>query len=148
MARIATPAWAKAAGKQYSLAAYGHRASRRLYSRGTATKCWKARCGSVRTIIRQMCKELGVQILSGVLSREHVHMFVDIPPHVAVRDFARRVKGRSSQRSNLSRSARPPGPLDLARAPRKLIFSSRQMPPIDGFRNARQFCTESEADPD
>jgi len=22
------------------------------------------------------------------------------------------------------------------------------MPPIDGFRNARQFCTESEADPD
>jgi len=44
------------------------------------------------------------------------------------------------QRSNLSRSARPPGPLDLAQAPRKLIFSSRQMPPIDGFRNARQFC--------
>jgi hypothetical protein len=35
----------------------------------------------------------------------------------------------------------------LAQAPRKLIFSSRQMPPIDGFRNARQFCTESEADP-
>lgn len=33
MARIATPAWAKAAGKQYSLAAYGHRASRRLYVR-------------------------------------------------------------------------------------------------------------------
>jgi REP element-mobilizing transposase RayT len=99
----------------------------------------------IRTIIRQVCKELGV--LSGVLSREHVHMFVEIPPHIAVRDFARRVKGRSSQRSNLSRSARPPGPLDLARAPTKLIFSSRQMPPIDGFRNARQFCTESEADP-
>jgi REP element-mobilizing transposase RayT len=98
----------------------------------------------IRTIIRQVCKELGVQILCGVLSREHVHMFVEIPPHIAVRDFARRVKGRSSQRSNLSCSARPPGPLDLARAPRKLIFSSRQMPPIDGFRNARQFCTESE----
>jgi hypothetical protein len=77
----------------------------------------------IRTIIRQVCKELGVQILSGVLSREHVHMFVEIPPHIAVRNFARRVKGRSSQRSNLSRSARPPGPLDLARAPRKLIFS-------------------------
>src|SRR5256885_15151770 len=50
----------------------------------------------VRTIIRQVCKELGVQIVSGVLSREHVHMFVEIPPHIAVSDFVRRVKGRSS----------------------------------------------------
>ena len=30
----------------------------------------------IRTIIRQVCKELGVQIVSGVLSREHVHIFV------------------------------------------------------------------------
>src|SRR5439155_16168827 len=37
-----------------------------------------------------------VQIVSGVLSREHVHMFVEIPPHIAVSDFVRRVKGRSS----------------------------------------------------
>ena len=40
----------------------------------------------------------GVQIVSGVLSREHVHMFVEIPPHIAVSDFVRRVKGRSSHR--------------------------------------------------
>ena len=33
----------------------------------------------IRTIIRQVCRELGVQIVSGVLSREHVHMFVEIP---------------------------------------------------------------------
>ena len=50
----------------------------------------------IRTIIRQVCKELGVQIVSGVLSREHVHMFVEIPAHIAVSDFVRRVKGRSS----------------------------------------------------
>src|ERR1035441_383742 len=49
----------------------------------------------IRTIIRQVCKKLGVQIVSGVLSREHVHMFVEIPPHIAVSDFVRRVKGRS-----------------------------------------------------
>jgi REP-associated tyrosine transposase len=48
----------------------------------------------IRTIIRQVCKELGVQIVSGVLSREHVHIFVEIPPHIAVSDFVRRVKGR------------------------------------------------------
>ena len=52
----------------------------------------------IRTIIRQVCKELGVQIVSGVLSREHVHMFVEIPPHLAVSDFVRRVKGQSSHR--------------------------------------------------
>ena len=47
--------------------------------------------------------------------------------------------GRSPKRPNLSRSTRPPGPSDLARAPRMLISSSRQMPPIDAMRNARQF---------
>src|ERR1700730_7479210 len=41
-------------------------------------------------------QRLGVQIVSGVLSREHVHMFVEIPPHIAVSDFVRRVKGHSS----------------------------------------------------
>ena len=37
----------------------------------------------VRTIIKQVCSELGVEIVSGVLSADHVHMFVDIPPHIA-----------------------------------------------------------------
>ncbi|MGH6841641.1 MAG: IS200/IS605 family transposase [Methylocella sp.] len=41
----------------------------------------------IRAIIRQVCKDLGAKIVSGVLSREHVHMFVEIPPHIAVRDF-------------------------------------------------------------
>ena len=62
-----------------------------------ATRCWKARCGSGYERLSGSCaKELGVQIVSGVLSREHVHMFVEIPPHIAVSDFVRRVKGRSS----------------------------------------------------
>jgi hypothetical protein len=43
-------------------------------------------------------KELGVQIVSGVSSREHVHVLVEIPPQIAVSDVARRVKGRSSHR--------------------------------------------------
>ena len=52
----------------------------------------------VREIIRQVCDELGVKIINGALSRDHVHMFVEIPPHIAVSDFVRRVKGRSSHR--------------------------------------------------
>ncbi len=50
----------------------------------------------VRTIIRQVCEQMGVDIIKGVLSTDHVHMFVEIPPHISVSDFVQRVKGRSS----------------------------------------------------
>tara|TARA_R110000772_G_scaffold31812_8_gene78222 strand:- start:1708 stop:1902 length:195 start_codon:yes stop_codon:yes gene_type:complete len=46
----------------------------------------------VREIIRQMCGEFGVTIVNGVLPRDHVHMFIEIPPHVAISDFVRRTK--------------------------------------------------------
>lgn len=36
----------------------------------------------IRTLIRQTCNELGVHIEKGVLSTDHVHMFVSVPPHV------------------------------------------------------------------
>ena len=52
----------------------------------------------VRAIIKQVCDEMGVTIVNGALSRDHVHMFVEIPPHVSVSDFVRRAKGRSSRK--------------------------------------------------
>ncbi len=52
----------------------------------------------VRDIIRQVCGEMGVTIISGALSRDHVHLFVDIPPHICVSEFVQRAKGRSSRR--------------------------------------------------
>jgi len=52
----------------------------------------------VREIIRQVCAEMGVTIINGALSRDHVHLFVEIPPHVSVSDFVRRAKGRSSRK--------------------------------------------------
>ena len=48
------------------------------------------------------------------------------------------------QRSNLSRSAQRPGPLDLAQAPRMQIFSCRSMPRLS---QCRLICTEIEAEP-
>ncbi len=50
----------------------------------------------VREIIRQVCAENGVDIIKGVLSSDHVHMFVSIPPKLSVSDFMRKMKGRSS----------------------------------------------------
>ena len=52
----------------------------------------------VRDIIRQVCAELGVTILKGVLSTDHVHMLVSVPPQHAISDVVRRVKGRSSRK--------------------------------------------------
>ena len=49
-----------------------------------------------RDICRQVCVENGVEILHGVLSRDHVHMFVSVPPKVAIADLVRKMKGRSS----------------------------------------------------
>src|SRR3546814_17655849 len=49
----------------------------------------------VREIIKQVCDELGVTIVNGVLSHDPVHMFVDIPPYLAVSNFVRRPQGRS-----------------------------------------------------
>ncbi len=50
----------------------------------------------IRTLIRQTCNELGVHIEKGVLSTDHVHMFVSVPPHVPISKVMQRVKGRSS----------------------------------------------------
>ncbi len=52
----------------------------------------------VRDIIRQVCAENGVDIIRGVLSSDHVHMFVSIPPKLAVSDLMRLMKGRSSHK--------------------------------------------------
>ena len=50
----------------------------------------------VREIVRQVCAENGVEILKGVVSSDHVHIFVSIPPKLAVSDLMRRIKGRAA----------------------------------------------------
>ncbi len=52
----------------------------------------------IREIIRQACNEMGVTIVKGVLSKDHVHMMVSIPPNRSVSDVVRRMKGRSSHK--------------------------------------------------
>ncbi|WP_277815910.1 transposase, partial [Roseovarius sp. A46] len=41
-------------------------------------------------------RENEVDILRGVLSSDHVHMFVSVPPKLAISDLVRKMKGRSS----------------------------------------------------
>lgn len=39
-----------------------------------------------------------IRIVNGVLSAEHIHLFVEIPPHVCVSNFVKIAKGRSSRK--------------------------------------------------
>ena len=52
----------------------------------------------VREICLQVCAENGVEIIHGVLSSDHVHMFVSVPPKLAISDLMRLMKGRSSHK--------------------------------------------------
>ena len=51
-----------------------------------------------RDIIAQVADELGVKIVDGVVSKDHLHLFVSIPPHISVSEFVKKAKGRSSRK--------------------------------------------------
>lgn len=52
----------------------------------------------LREVIGQTCAELDVQIIKGVLAPDHVHMFINVPPKLALAMVIQRIKGRSSRR--------------------------------------------------
>ncbi len=52
----------------------------------------------VREIVAQVAEEKEVKIINGVLSADHIHVFASIPPYLAVSEFVKLVKGRSSRK--------------------------------------------------
>ncbi len=52
----------------------------------------------VRDLIREICKSLDVEILKGHVSKDHVHLFVSIPPQLSVSKMVGRVKGKTSRK--------------------------------------------------
>lgn len=50
----------------------------------------------IRELVRQICKEHEVEILRGHVSKDHVHMFVSVPPHLAISKLVQYLKGKSS----------------------------------------------------
>jgi putative transposase len=55
----------------------------------------------IREIIVQTCAEMGVHIVQAVLGQDHVHMFLSIPPKLALSNVMQRIKGRWSRRIQL-----------------------------------------------
>lgn len=52
-----------------------------------------------RELVRQTSERFEIQILRGVVSKDHVHILVSAPPDISPSDIMRRVKGRVSQKN-------------------------------------------------
>lgn len=52
----------------------------------------------VRELIAQVAEEMGIKVVNGVISADHIHVFVEIPPHLSVSEFVKIAKGRSSRK--------------------------------------------------
>lgn len=50
-----------------------------------------------RELIRQTCDTLDIQILKGVVSKDHVHLHVSYPPKLSVSEILKLLKGRSAK---------------------------------------------------
>ena len=52
---------------------------------------------AARDLIRRICLERDAVIVTGHVSREHVHLLVSTPPNVAPSDLVQAVKGKSAR---------------------------------------------------
>tara|TARA_R110002167_G_C12516135_1_gene637750 strand:- start:77 stop:502 length:426 start_codon:yes stop_codon:yes gene_type:complete len=50
----------------------------------------------VRELVRQTCEHLEIEILRGVVSKDHVHLLISAPPNISPSEIMKRIKGRSS----------------------------------------------------
>ncbi len=53
---------------------------------------------SVRDLIREICATHNIQILRGHVSKEHVHIFISMPPQISVSKIAQYLKGKTSRK--------------------------------------------------
>jgi putative transposase len=49
-------------------------------------------------MVRQVCETFEIRIVSGVVSKDHVHILVSAPPNMAPSEIMRRIKGNTASR--------------------------------------------------
>ena len=52
----------------------------------------------VRELILEICRSKDVEIIRGHVSKDHVHVFVSVPPHLSVSQLVQSLKGKSSRK--------------------------------------------------
>lgn len=53
---------------------------------------------AVRTYLKQICQENDVQIVKGHVSKDHIHLFVSVPPSISISGLLQSLKGKSSRK--------------------------------------------------
>jgi len=52
----------------------------------------------VRDLIREICATHNIQIIRGHVSKDHIHLFISMPPQISVSKIAQYLKGKTSRR--------------------------------------------------
>ncbi|WP_145024678.1 IS200/IS605 family transposase, partial [Geobacter argillaceus] len=52
----------------------------------------------LRELVVEVCKTNDVEILQGHISKDHVHLFVSVPPHLAPSKLMQYIKGKTSRK--------------------------------------------------
>ncbi len=52
----------------------------------------------IRDLIREICKSQDIEIIKGHVSKNHVHVFVSVPPHISVSQLVQSIKGKTSRK--------------------------------------------------
>ena len=52
----------------------------------------------LRELIREICKSLDVEIIKCHVSKDHVHLFVSVPPQLSISKVMGRIKGKTSRK--------------------------------------------------
>jgi len=52
----------------------------------------------IRELMRQYCCENDIYILKGVVSNDHVYLYISYPPHMSVSNMIKRIKGMTSRK--------------------------------------------------
>ena len=50
----------------------------------------------LRALVREICRSNDIEILRGHVSRDHVHLLLSVPPHLAPSRVMQAIKGKSS----------------------------------------------------
>ena len=52
----------------------------------------------LRDLIREICKSMDIEIIRGHISKDHVNLFVSVPPYHSASTVMKRIKGKTSRK--------------------------------------------------
>ena len=59
----------------------------------------EGRLGSrLRELIREICLTNQIQIIRGHISKDHIHIFISMPPQISVSKITQYIKGKTSRK--------------------------------------------------